>query len=492
MRIIFTIFGIAASISLSAQSIYDAVSASTSRSSSTARVAGMGGAYGSTGPEIGALSTNPATLGLFRTDVFSFTSNLQSNRSNTEFAGNRDNYRKTNFGFTSLGFVKGRDFEDTSRSLKSMNFAFTFNRNNTFREYFSAGGTEVGNSMVDYFAAQANDPRNGGRSTQFLANNAPFLYESYLANQSNLITNLNSIDFEPVFNTDAAFRKSVVSSQRGNQFNFSFSAGGNINDKFFIGGSANGEYLRINYENVFREDDHKDTISNFNSFTFQTNTNFSGFGASFNLGGIYVVQPNLRVGFAYKSRTSISAFDSYRTSMSSNLDSIGNFQFGSPQYSGSYTLFLPDRFTFSATQLFDKIGLISADLDITSMKRMEFRSDGDPFAFDDLNQTIQDSLGTAIAFRLGGEYRFDKKYYGRAGFRYQTMGWATENQLDNVRYALSLGLGIKNENEIIDLALVQNIYQTSFTPFNGYNLTGPKARANILPVAIMLTITSKI
>jgi long-subunit fatty acid transport protein len=178
--------------------------------------------------------------------------------------------------------------------------------------------------------------------------------------------------------------------------------------------------------------------------------------------------------------------------MTSDLDSIGNFQYSSPQYSGSYTLFLPDRFTFSATQLFDKIGLVSADLDITNMRRMEFRSDGDPFAFDDLNQTIQDSLGTAVALRIGGEYRFDKKYYGRAGFRYQTMGWATDNQVDNVRYALSLGLGIKNDNEIIDLALVQNIYQTSFTPFIGYNLTGPKARANILPVALMLTITSKI
>jgi long-subunit fatty acid transport protein len=174
------------------------------------------------------------------------------------------------------------------------------------------------------------------------------------------------------------------------------------------------------------------------------------------------------------------------------LDSIGNFQYSSNEYNGDYELFLPDRMTFSATQLFGKIGLISADLDVTNMKRMEFRSSADPFIFDETNQTIQDSLGTAIAFRMGGEYRFDKKYYGRAGFRYQTMGWATENQLDNVRYALSLGLGIKNENEIIDLALVQNIYQTSFTPFSGYQLKGPQIRANILPVAIMLTITSKI
>jgi long-subunit fatty acid transport protein len=492
MRFIFTLFGVLTCFWGSAQSIYDAVSASTSRSSSTARVAGMGGAYGSTGPEIGAISTNPATLGLFRTDVFSFTSNLQSNRSNTEFAGNRDAYRKSNFGFTSMGFVKGRDFEDTSRSLKSMNYALSFNRNNTFREYFSAGGVEVGNSMVDYFAAQANDPKNVTRSSNFLRDNAPFMYESYLANQTNLISNINSIDFEPIYNTNASFRKSVISAQKGNQFNFSFSAGGNINDKFFIGGSINGEYLRINYENTYREEDEQDTITNFNNFSFRTNTNFSGFGASFQLGGIYVVEPNFRIGIGYKSRTSVSAFDSYSTSLSSNLDSIGPFQQRSMEYNGSYTLFLPDRFTFSATQLFDKIGLISADMDITNMRRMEFRSEGDPFAFDDLNQTIQDSLGTAIALRLGGEYRFDKKYYGRAGFRYQTMGWGTENQLDNIRYALSLGLGIKNENEIIDLALIQNFYQSSYTPFSGYNLQGPKARANILPVAIMLTITSKI
>ena len=492
MRIFFTFLGLAAALSLSAQSIYDAVSASTSRSSSTARVAGMGGAYGSTGPEIGALSTNPATLGMFRNDVFSFTSNLQSNRSNAVLANNRDDYRKSNFGFTSMGFVKGRDFEDSTRTLKSMNYGFTFNRNNTFREYFSAGGVEVGNSMVDYFAAQANDPRNSSRSTAFLRDNYPFNYESYLANQANLISNVNAIDFYPIYNTNAALRKSVVSSQKGNQFNFSFSAGGNINDKFFIGGSANGEYLRINYENIFREEDQKDTISYFKYFTFQTNTNMSGFGASFNLGGIYMVSPDFRVGFSYKSRTSISAFDSYSTRVTSSLDSIGNFQYASNEYNGDYELFLPDRMTFSATQLFGKMGLISADLDVTNMKRMEFRSSADPFIFDETNQTIQDSLGTAIAFRMGGEYRFDKKYYGRAGFRYQTMGWATENQLDNVRYALSLGLGIKNENEIIDLALVQNIYQTSFTPFAGYQLKGPQTRANILPIAIMLTITSKI
>ena len=492
MRILFSILGFAASLSLSAQSIYDAVSASTSRSSSTARVASMGGAYGSTGPEIGALSTNPATLGMFRSDVFSFTSNLQSNRSYSVFANNQNNYRKSNFGFTSLGFVKGRDFEDSTRSLKSMNYGFTFNRNNTFREYFSAGGVEVGNSMVDYFAAQANDPRNSSRSMAFLRDNSPFNYESYLANQANLISNVNAIDFYSVFNTNAALRKSVISSQKGNQFNFSFSAGGNINDKFFIGGSVNGEYLRINYENVFREEDLKDTIASFNFFAFQTNTNMSGFGASFNLGGIYMINPDLRVGFAYKSRTSISGFDSYQTNIVSNLDSIGNFQYSSNEYYADYELFLPDRVTFSATQLFGKLGLISADLDVTNMKRMEFRSSVDPFIFDETNQNIQDSLGTAIAIRLGGEYRFNKKYYGRGGFRYQTMGWATENQLDNVRYAFSLGLGIKNENEIIDLALVQNIYQTSFTPFSGYQLKGPQARANILPIALMLTISSKI
>jgi hypothetical protein len=492
MKKIVFLIALLGSYSGFSQSIYDAVSILTLRSNSTARVSGVGGAYGSAGPEIGAISINPATLGMYRSDVFSFTPSLGINRSNTTFNDNETSLKKSNFGISSIGFVKGRDFADSNSKLKSINYGFTFNRNNSFREYFAGNGLNSNNSYVDYFAAQANDSANSGRTIDFLKNNAPFCYESALASASSLITNTSSIDFMPVFN-GGLIRQSVVSYQKGNQFDFTFSMGGNINDKFYWGGALFGQYFRVNYSNTYKETDEKDTITYLKDFTFNTNSNMVGFGVGFQVGGIYVPRSDWRLGFSARSRTNAAVSETFSTSLDANLDGFGSIpRSSSPDFSNSYIISMPGKVLISATKLMGKIGFLSMDLDYTNAAKVSFKSNQDPFIYESFNRSIKNQLGGAMGLRLGGEYRFSPKFYGRSGFRYQSMGWKNHDNTDNNRYALSVGAGIKTENEFFDFALVQGWYKTGYQQYNGYGVSGATAQAKILPLMFMITMTTKI
>ena len=77
-KTLITIFLAAAAVSANAQTAYDALLFSENEYEGTARTMAMGNAFTALGGDLGAISINPAVLGLFRKPTYTFTPSINT------------------------------------------------------------------------------------------------------------------------------------------------------------------------------------------------------------------------------------------------------------------------------------------------------------------------------------------------------------------------------------------------------------------------------
>ncbi len=487
---------IAAFLSLTSQAIAQ-VGASfsdflTPRQTGTARAMGMGGAYGAVGADLGGASFNPAGLGLYKADYFILTPQMNFQRSNTSFIDSKSRFSKSTFGFGNFGIVKGRDYENSP--LKSFNWSLSFNRDNSYARSFAANGVNKYDSYSHFFTTQANDSGNINRNDTYLMNKYP--HEAYLASLVGLISNLMTIDYmSPV--QGGGVRQTIIGTEKGNQMNYNFSMAFNINDKFYLGGSLGWQNTRYRGTYAFKETDLMDTIPIFTGITHTTNYALTGNGFTINLGGIYQVNENFRLGISYRGKTPTKFTQSLSASLSYDFkDDVTKETFNSTKNSSPteqvFYLRMPSRLTFSGCYLFDTRGLVSVDIDYNSSQGTAFYDRNDPFKYESQNEILRSTLTNNMAIRAGGEYRISGKLIGRAGFNfYQTP--SSENTKAGNLFSGSLGITFKGENDQIDFALVNSNLKYSYQQ---YVINGSKgsytATSNFSPFILMVTLSSKI
>lgn len=487
---------IAAFITLSSNAIAQAGASFsdilTPRQTGTARAMGMGGAYGAVGADLGGASFNPAGLGLYKADYFIITPQLNFQRSNTSFIDTKTRFNKTNFGFGNFGIVKGRDYDNSK--LKSFNWSLSFNRDNSYARSFAANGVNKYDSYSHFFTTQANDSGNVNRNDTYLMNNYP--NEAYLASLVGLISNLMTIDYmSPV--QGGGVRQTIIGTEKGNQLNYSYSMAFNIDDKFYLGGSIGWQNTRYRGTYAFKETDVMDTIPIFTAITHTTNYSLTANGFVLNLGGIYQVNDNLRLGISYKGKTPTKFSQSQSASLSYDFkDDATKETFNTTKNSSpveqTFYMRLPSRLTFSGCYLFDTRGLVSLDVDYNFSQNTAFYDKNDPFKYETQNELLKNTLTNTMAFRAGGEYRINKKFIGRAGFNYYQTPSSDNPKIGNLLSG-SLGLTYKGENDQIDIALVNTNMKYAYQQ---YVIKGSKgsytATSNVSPFLLMVTLSSKI
>lgn len=147
-------------ISVEAQTVYDAAKFTTRDLNGTARFVGMGGAMGALGGDISVMKTNPAGIGIYRSNdaalsFGAFSHNTESNYLNSNF-----NDKKNRLSFDNLGLVLSIDAED--QTLRYINFGVNYTRSKSFYKNSSMEGmmgTWRGRplSQVNQMARQATD-----------------------------------------------------------------------------------------------------------------------------------------------------------------------------------------------------------------------------------------------------------------------------------------------------------------------------------------------
>ena len=104
--IVIAIAAFVASVSVSAQTVQDAVRYSTlSYVGSTARSAGMAGAFGALGGDFLSLATNPAGIAVYRSGELSFTPSVYNANTSSEFLGNKTSESASKFNIGNIGLV---------------------------------------------------------------------------------------------------------------------------------------------------------------------------------------------------------------------------------------------------------------------------------------------------------------------------------------------------------------------------------------------------
>ena len=166
---------------LYAQSAYDAANIAREDLNGTARFVGMGGAMSALGGDITTMGTNPAGIGIYRSNDAMVSFGYSLTGTEADFAGNTFEREKGRWSLDNIGFVLANKFSTIS-PLRYVNFGFNYKKSKSFYRNMTMQGLlgRAGNgqyiSQVNLMAQQAT----------FAAENVYYNYNEYIKRKWNI------------------------------------------------------------------------------------------------------------------------------------------------------------------------------------------------------------------------------------------------------------------------------------------------------------------
>ncbi len=456
-KLIFSIFVSSLCLTTLAQSDIDALRYSSTDIGLTARSLGSGGAFGALGADLSSVGINPAGLGLYRSNGFVLGVGMLNSKNSSSYMGNSVNDNEFNLNVPNVGMVfhnqKYNGREPAKEGWLNTNFSLSMNRTNNFNRIVNYSGNNSTSSMLDYFAQRAD-----GLSVSDLGASEDELNYGYndietMAWEAYLIDSVGNRQYAAAispFDREVAQRNIISSKGSMNDINFSIAS--NYENKFYLGGGVDITTVRYKELNRFTENDLSGNMNNWSVWRLERNLTTTGFGISGNLG--LIVRPNdhLRIGASFKTPTIFSLNDEYNDALSATYDDGGSLDLKSSNGTYDYKVVSPLKTTLSAAYLFGKSGFISADAEFIDYSTMRLRPVID--AFEVANDAIRNKYRSTANIRVGGEYRYDMFRF-RAGFAQYGSPLANSTESNLKRTYLTGGIGIKEKDWALDLALVQ-------------------------------------
>lgn len=435
-----------------AQNEVDALRFSRTEWSGTARFIGAGGAFGAVGADFSALSTNPASIGLFKKTEISITPlHLTLSRSKSNYNGELTPTTTLKNSFSNLGIVFAWN-GPTGSNWKKGQFAIGFNQIMDFSNKFAVEGRNMGSSMGQAFA-------EGGSGILYddLPLEQYFAYQSYIIDPVNNSAN-NTEYVSPLVGKDLLQKTSVATSGRINELAFSF--GGNYNDKVFLGATIGVPFLSYTEVRNYEEYDDNNLVADFESFHINDRLMVSSTGVNLKLGILYQPVSFLRFGAALHTPTLYSnVHDVLEREMVSSFDTTYTNEY-------NYQLITPMRVMANVAFLIMKRGFISADYEFTDYSTSEMGAWGsETYLFKDENKAIRDSYQGTHSIRLGGELYVSKNVLVRGGYSYTSSPY--KNSINDASIQTgSFGLGFRGTSFFVDVAYQLKASKQKYWFFN--------------------------
>ena len=144
-----------------AQTIYDATNIAQKELNGTARFVGMGGAMGALGGDISTIGTNPAGIGIYRSNDAMLTFGYSMTGTESNYVGNKFETNKNRWSFDNAGFVIASKIGNHT-PLRYVNFGFNYHKSKSFYKNMTMQGLmgSIDNqyvSQVRSMAQQATD-----------------------------------------------------------------------------------------------------------------------------------------------------------------------------------------------------------------------------------------------------------------------------------------------------------------------------------------------
>lgn len=454
---------------------------------STARVAGMGGAYTSLGADIGSISINPAGIGMYSGyGAISITPslNISSATGNSVgeggvFAPMRKNNNVTG-ELSNIGVVYNQLLDG---KLKNIAFGFSYGSSNNNKYEAVVNGTKSGSSIADMFSAQLfginptaikdNYPYDAPASmfgaigayqsgTIFKVFDDPYRYApSYEDDKGNLIGSL--IDGDMV-----APQLVRYVSNRTDDYNFAISF--NVNDVLFIGTTLGYSQYNFKQFDDYHEYASKENRGDLDNMMY--NQSLYQNGSAFNFIFGVTVQPikGLRIGASVQAPKIYNMDEEYSTSVSSQFyvgNSIETYESYSPVVFNNYKIKTPTRLNAGISYAFGKVALLSVDYERVWYDKMNIKNYGKNEHVDPFSALVQSQYKASNNIKAGAEVNIPGGVVVRAGYAY----YGNASKVDLEKYGtvknISAGLGYRVGGFSVDLTYV-NI-QSRTAPFKMYD-----------------------
>lgn len=481
------------SVPLSAQGEVDALRFSREDLYGTARAMAMGGAFGALGGDLTGVKINPAGIAVYRSSEVVGTLNLSFEGSTV---GSYD-ANKTNFNMDNLGFVGY--FPLRNDIIPHINFGFSYNKLKSFNKNIDAVGVPGNNSMLDYISdisqgVNLDDLSMGEGSLDPFGpeKSLPWLtvlgFHSYLIDPEFDSQNNFTGRYNPMITQRGPIGNEVIIRERGYIDNYDFTVGTTINNVLNLGISLSIKDISYRITSDFWEDYDEGAYRLTNWLTT------SGAGVSAKFGAIYRPINQLRLGLSYHTPTYYALSETFEAEAENDLAydiDPGYESTYSYVFSNEYDQRTPGKFVVSAAAVLGSRFIASVDYELVDYSNMKLLTpsssmdDTDRFEYD--NEYISTDFRNASTIKLGAEYRFTPKFYGRLGYAlmqnpYETefkeagnaviAGSNTVHRIEGDTNYFTGGIGYRfNQNFFLDFAVVYKTQTDDLYPFPNFYAT---------------------
>lgn len=374
----------------------------------TARSMGMGGAMTGLGADLGAIWSNPAGLGLYRSSDIAFTLGVGAGGASTNYLGNSQVSAEPHLIVGQLGVALTMPMAHSD--WKRGTFAVGYTPLQDFHQRAVWTGESDGNSITQQFAQQAQ-----GTGFDSLWYYHPF--DAELAWYTYMIDTVPGAtdQYAPAYTTDQV-RQELRRDRTGRMGETTIAFGTCYREQLHLGLSVGIVSAEMEQVDVYQETKVLGP-STLQDLTLNDRLEISGSGGYWSFGAI--LQPDnspVRLGWSYRSGTVLTVDDFYQVDATANFSGDGGFEAASPSSYVRYKVRTPRRHQLGLSWTLGKAAVLSLDYGRSDFASAEFTSND--FQDDDvaaIQRRIDTTFRVEQLFRGGMEFRIDEDWRFRLG-----------------------------------------------------------------------------
>lgn len=497
-----------------AQTIYDATNIAQRELNGTARFVGMGGAMGALGGDISTIATNPAGIGIYRSNDAMLTFGYSITGAESDYVGSKFEANKYRWNFDNAGFVLSTKIGNHT-PLRYVNLGFNYHRSKSFYKNMTMQGMmgSIDNqylSQIRSMAQQATDAQDyvNDRYGEQLNWDSKDIYRDNDAGWLGALGYQGALLFEnreegyPDFydayvpsEADAYF----LSRERGGIDQYNFNVSFNVNDRFYFGvtvGAYDVDYHKYSlYDENFNYTWAGDGQRYEEGYSLESFNRIHGSGYDFKFGAIIrpIEDSPLRIGLAVHTPTYYKLTYTTGALLNSDMylpDDAGNetltkttvdtySALGGRDMERDFKLQTPWVFNASLGYTVGKELALGAEYEYEDYSSMKFKyPHGEEMAWETGEADL--CMKGVHTLRLGAEFKPTSSFSLRAGYNYSSAAYKddaikalpsnsinTDTDFANTQAmnTFTLGIGYRFSMFYADLAYKYDTYKSDFYPF---------------------------
>ena len=514
-----------------AQETYESANIATEDVNGTARYVGMGGAMEALGADISTISSNPASIGLFRKSGINVTvgaTSLSGSDGSVAKEFKFDN-KKSPMSLDQLGFVYAHEYA----SGNFLNVAFTYRKSRNFNQILSHTGALNGASLnkIPYQKSYIGNANGGGYYLDYNDKDDIIGYRDQYSNDISGCFSQVDYLFNNAFTIDPDDGNAYyyngkdylfVRDQKGYIGNYDINISGNQNDRVYWGITFGIKDVNYSHDQVYSENivDSQDNPAGY--YDLYDTKYISGHGYYLSAGIIFrpIDASPLRIGLSISTPTWYQLKTNNYTRLENhgydyNINKpIGMYEKGEYEDNNEYKVFTPWKFGASVGYTIGKEIALGASYTysdysaidnryITSYTYYDYYEPESANSKSDklMNHHTENSLQGVSTLKLGAEYKPMPELAIRAGYNYVSPIYKTDAQrttsldTDGCYYSsstdyvnwgatnrFSLGVGFLIDDFTIDVAYQHSAQKGDFHPFETITVDGTQNKAPAVEV----------